>query len=394
MQLSTDQSHHFEILRILGRTYRGGADVQEVLQVAAALPAGDDEAWFTHWHGLAERVKTAGDKSLERGHRLSAAQSYLRASTYYMFEDFYLHGNQSDPRIKESGRMSRWCFLAAAPALEHDIERVEIPYEDATLPAYVIKKRGAGNTPAPTLICHTGFDGTKEETAIWPGFAAAERGYTVISFDGPGQGEVIREMGIPFRGDWQNVVTPVVDYALSRADVDPEKLSLMGISLGGVLAPIAASHEHRLKALIANGGLYSYAEIVGGRIPEEVRKDPQKLKVVLKELFQTNTTVRWAINHGLYAFGARDFLDYVEKVKPLVADKAADIRCNTLVLDAELEGFFAGQPKKLYDKLTCKKTYMHFSVAEAAGAHCQAGAEAIGSARIFDWLDEALGVRA
>lgn len=392
MQLSSDPSHHFEILRILGHSYRGGADVQEVLQVAAAMPPGDDEAWYTHWNALAERVKKVGDVSLAKGHRRSAAESYLRASMYYMISDFYLHANQKDPRIYESGRMSRWCFMAAAPDLDYEIQRVAIPFEQTSLPAYVIKKRGAGNVPAPTLLCHSGFDGTKEEIAIWPGFAAAERGYTVIVFEGPGQGEVIREMGLPFRADWQNVVTPVVDYAISRADVDADKLSLMGISLGGVLAPIAVSHEHRIKAMIANGGLYSYAEIVGGRIPEEVRADPKRLEAAMVELQRTNTTLRWGVNHGLFVFGARDYLDYLEKVKPFVADQASKIQSNCLILDAELEGFFEGQPKKLYDLLTCKKSFMHFSIAEAAGAHCQAGAEAIGSAKIFDWLDEALGV--
>jgi len=53
-------------------------------------------------------------------------------------------------------------------------------------------------------------------------------------------------------------VTPVVDYLLTRPEVDPARIALMGISVGGYLAPRAAAFEQRLVALIANDGLYTY----------------------------------------------------------------------------------------------------------------------------------------
>ena len=392
MQLSPDPSNHFELLRIIGHTYYGGADVQEVLQVAAELTPGDDEGWFHTWDALARRVKAAGDASKSRGHSKSASQSYLRASMYFMISDFYLHANQDDPRIVSSSRESRECFMVAAPELDYDIARVEIPYDGSTLPAYVVKKKTAPKGRLPTVICHSGFDGTKEEIAMWPGMAAAERGYCVIVFEGPGQGEVIRESRRTFRADWEKVVTPVVDYALTRPDVDPKRVALLGISLGGVLAPIAAAKEHRLRALIANGGLYSYYEVVTSRTTPAALADRAGLEASVKEQIKKNTTMRWAMNHGRFVFGANDALDYFEKTRNFEALDAADIRCNTLVIDSEQEGFFHGQPQKLFDRLTCEKTLMHFPIAEALGPHCQAGCEAAGGQKIFDWLDEAMDV--
>lgn len=390
MQLSPDISHHFELLRILGHSYYGGADVQECLQVAAALKPGDDESWYSEWHQLAARVEAAGDDSLTRGHRRSAGNAYLRASMYHFYSDFYLHGKTDDPRIIDSGRASRKCFMAAFGGLDYDLSRVEIPFEGTTLPAYVVKRAGLSGR-RPTVICHSGFDGTKEEVAIWPGMAAVERGYTLIVFDGPGQGEVIREQGLTFRPDWQNVVSPVVDYAISRDDVDESRIALIGISLGGLLAPLAAAHEHRLRAMIANGGVYSYHDIVRARYPEKL-PGKSELDAMLREAAKTNTVLRWGLNHGRYVFGYSDMYDYLDRVKKYDATNADQIRCRTLVLDAELEGFFAGQPHKLYERLKCPKTLMNFTVAEAAGAHCQAGAESLGGQKIFDWLDEAMQV--
>lgn len=394
MQLSSDVSHNFELLRILGHAYHQGADIQEVLQLSAELAPGDDEGWFNAWNALAERVKGAGEESKRRGHVHSASKSFLRASMYFMIADFYLHANIDDPRIVASSRASRECFMAAVPGLDYDIRRVEIPYEQATLPGYVMQKKGTPSGPRPTMICHSGFDGTKEEIAIFPGMAAADRGYTVIVFEGPGQGEVIRESRRTFRADWDKVVSPVIDFALSLKEVDANRIALHGISLGGVLAPIAAAKDHRLKALIANGGLYSYFEVVTGRVPVEKLADAHAYNEFVAKTCETNTGYRWAVNHGKFVFGARDSADYVSRTKPFEAMDAAQIQCRTLVIDSEQEGFFVGQPQKLFDKLTCEKTLMHLRTAEALGAHCQAGAEAAGSQKILDWLDEALDVQA
>ena len=98
------------------------------------------------------------------------------------------------------------------------------------------------------------------------------------------------------------------------------------------------------------------------------------------------------ITHGMYCTGAKTPRGYFAKalefnVKDGIAEK---ISCPTLVLDPEDDLFFKGQPQQLFDHLTCRKTMIHFSNAEGAGAHCQVGASRLSNARIFDWLDETL----
>jgi hypothetical protein len=70
---------------------------------------------------------------------------------------------------------------------------------------------------------------------------------------------------------------------------------------------------------------------------------------------------------------------------------AEQISCPTLVLDAEEDMFFKGQPEELYEHLTCPRTLIRFTAAEGAGAHCQVGAHRLAFGRIYDWLDNTLG---
>ena len=63
--------------------------------------------------------------------------------------------------------------------------------------------------------------------------AALRRGYNVLAFDGPGQGAALREQKLVMRPDWEAVITPVVDYALTRGEIAADKSVLFGYSQVG-----------------------------------------------------------------------------------------------------------------------------------------------------------------
>ena len=99
------------------------------------------------------------------------------------------------------------------------------------------------------------------------GVAASRRGYHVLMFDGPGQGEMMYVQLVTMRGDWEAVVTKVVDFALALPNVDPRKIALSGWSTGGYLAPRGASGEPRLAALIADPGRWKIPPSAGWLVP-------------------------------------------------------------------------------------------------------------------------------
>ena len=254
-----DPTFSLQLLRVIGETYYKGADIGECLSTAYRIKEGDFESWHQEWLKTAERVNKYADESMVAGRTVSAREDYLRACNYYRAAEFLLV-NPTDSRIQTTWEKSKECFSKAATLFSPHFEHIEIPYEGTTLPGYFyrINKDSSENTSLrSTLIAHGGFDSTLEELYTSAAAPALERGYNCLTFEGPGQGVIIRKQKIPFRYDWEKVVSTVVDYALSRPqDVDPKHIALMGISMGGYLAARAAAFEHRIAACILYNGVF------------------------------------------------------------------------------------------------------------------------------------------
>ena len=216
-----------------------------------------------------------------------------------------------------------------------------------------------------------------------------------MTFEGPGQGQVIRRQGLPFRPDWEKVVGPVVDHLVARPDVDAERIALLGVSFGGLLAPRAAAFEKRLAACVANGGVLDF---LGPRIPKGmtreqfaqfIRESPAQVDAALREEATKSVATRWGLENGEFTFQASSPADWLTKALEYdLAPYAKNIRCPMLVIDVEHDNSFPGEARELYDALTCPKTWLYFTEAEGAGDHCQTGSPSLAQQRVFDWLDE------
>lgn len=285
--LFDDESFSFEALGAAGYSNYGGADLGEVLVTCRQIPEGDENAWAAQWSATAARIEGIGRDAMAAGHRVSAREALLRASNYYRVTDFYWRTNPA-----AGAESARWnsaserAFADAAALLDAPARAVRIPYEDTTLPGYVFLVDDSG-TPRPTVIFHGGYDSTLEESYPAVAVGALRRGYNVIAFDGPGQGSVVREQGLYFRPDWEAVVTPVVDLALTLPEADPERLVLLGMSLGGYLAARAAAFEHRLAACILYDGVWDVHEPIAG-VASRAASVPGGLEALIAQ----NTTRR------------------------------------------------------------------------------------------------------
>jgi alpha-beta hydrolase superfamily lysophospholipase len=395
-----DPQFWFEIERLFGAAEYGGALFGEVIAIPSKIKSGDYDSWYDAMSGFADRLADEAADQLRRGHRISARDNHLSACSYYRSAGFFIHAHADDPRVKHVFERSTACYREAAALFTPAIEPVEIPHEGTTLTGYFHHADTTGE-PRKTLLLNNGLGGSPEEMH-WNGAGAAvERGYNVLVFDGPGQYSAVHSQGLHFRADWENVITPVVDYALTRKEVDPRKMALHCESLGGYLSPRAAAFEHRLAACISDDGVYDYGASQLSGIPADKRDavrtslfapSAPELDAMLDHAIETNTVARWGFTHGMYAFGVDSPRAYLAATMAFhLRDGIAEqIRCPTLVCEAEKDLFFQGQAQQLYDHLTCPKTMIRFTDAEGAGAHCEMGASRLAYARMYDSLNETL----
>jgi pimeloyl-ACP methyl ester carboxylesterase len=382
----TDEAFSFETLRAVGYTPYGGADIGEIITTAERITHGDWESWYREWRALADRIADVAGKCAADGHSVSAAGAYLRASNYYRTAEFFLRDDpRHDPRVADTSTRAIEAFRSAAQ-IQGRWERVRIPYEGVLLEGYYLNV--SGDDPGPTLLAHGGFDSTVEELAFALGEAAGRYGWNCLIFEGPGQGSALRVEHLPFRYDWEAVVSPVVDFALTLRGVDADRIALVGMSMGGYLAPRAAAFEHRLAACIAYDGLFDF-NLTAYMEQQHAEQDSTQRIAAMNDVAAAPTQLRWLLLNARWAFDVSAVQELLAEVaKYDLTDVAAQITCPTLVCEAENDQFSSDGAAKLYEALRCPKTYSRFTAAEGAGEHCSEGALTLFHQRMFDWLDD------
>lgn len=376
----TDESFSFESLRAVGYTAYGGADIGEVMATAARIAPGDWESWHREWKALADRIAGIADGCAASGHVVSASSAYLRASNYYRTSEFYLRDDPvNDPRVADISARAIEMFRAA-PEIQEDWTLVGIPYEGIELSGYYLNV--SGDEPGPTLIAHGGFDSTVEEMFFAVGEAARRHGWNCLIFEGPGQGATLRVNKRPFRHDWEAVVTPVLNFAVDLRGVDARRIALLGMSMGGYLAPRAAAFDKRIAACVAYDGVFNFASALPP-IPA--------IDEVIAHPALAPTALRWMVLNAQWTLQVTTGQELADEfVKYDLSSVVEQITCPTLVCDAENDQFLKGQPQLLYDALRCPKTLQQFTAAEGAEEHCHEGALTLFHQRLFDWLDDTL----
>lgn len=381
------------LLFYLGSVRQGFADIGECLDTASRVDPADEYSWSREWRKIADRLRAVAEGSAARGHEISAGEAYLRAATYYRAA-LHRYPEPTDSDVADLATHAVAAFTKGLKLLSVPAQLVEIPYENTTLPGYFFRSPRAA-AKAPILIVHQGRDAWAED-CTYLAHGANQRGYHCLLFDGPGQGKVLRLQGLPFRPDWEKVVTPVVDFAIGTLGVDPDRIALMGLSMGGALAPRAAAFEKRLKILIADPGVYRWADIIYGFIGSIdpglsalLDADPTAFNARIEQIMQASPLLRWGVKDTLWKHGATSPADMMLKLKEFTNEGIVErIACRTLVMDGTADTFSQG--KQLYDALTCPKDYMLFTEEDTGLVHCQTGALAVASQRLFDWLDEHL----
>ncbi|HEX6002874.1 MAG TPA: alpha/beta fold hydrolase [Burkholderiales bacterium] len=354
----------------------GAAAMGEIDRVGQRLTGreGDNAAWCEEWSRMGEAMERRAADALAQNHALTAGTNFLHAATYYGYGERYLVLGE---RKLEIYRRHLECFREGIARRYPHAERVAVPYEGTTLPAWFMRA-GAPERKAPTVVFFNGLDGSKEVGILYGGIELAARGINTLAVDGPGQGEALRLQQLTSRYDWEVPAGAAYDYAASRSDVDPKRIAVMGISMGGYLAPRAAAMDPRFAACVAWGGHFDYHEAWLRR---------------RREMESGGTRVSAPHFHLLWVLGVPDMDAAMEKLKRYtLAGVAEKITCPFLVVHGENDTIVPVQyAKRLYEAVgSPNKTLKIFTAEEGGAEHCQGDNRVLGANYVADWLADNL----
>ncbi|NLG35552.1 MAG: alpha/beta hydrolase [Lentisphaerae bacterium] len=246
-----DNEMEFSLALILGATMNSGCEIGEAFYTAGRITEGLASSWQTEWIDTAKRVEARGDQSLQKGHLVSAREQYLRAAYYYRAA--LISMLPDDPRFKPTAMKCRHLVTQAGQFYHPPLSYVEIPFENTVLPGFY-RPAASDPLPRPTLIMIGGGETFAEDLVFYIARKAQDYGYNFLTVDLPGQGLLPLE-GLFFRADVEVPLKAVVDHALSRPEVDPDRLAMFGISGGGGFVPRAAQFDDRIQAIAMNSAV-------------------------------------------------------------------------------------------------------------------------------------------
>jgi dienelactone hydrolase len=349
------------------------------LQEAAKQPDAAGTAAFREtWQHMADQLCSLAEEDEAAGRLLSAGEKYKRAANYLLTcERLQAHG--APGRIALYQRFEE--IFAKGIALAGDnCERVQIPYGDSFLSGLLVRAEKTSG-PAPLLLQVNGLDSTKEMKYL-VGLPAwlAKRGVSSLIIDQPGTGDALRLRGLTARFDSEHWASRVVDWLETRADVDPKRIGMEGVSLGGYYCPRAVAFEPRFAMGVVWGANHDWRDVQAKRLAKE-----------------GNLPVPHYWKHVCWVWGAKDIDDFMRIAQDVHLDGILDrIKVPFLVTHGEKDSQIPLKwAHRTYEQLvnSPKRALKIFTDREGGVQHSSFDNSANAGAYIADWVAETLGGR-
>jgi dienelactone hydrolase len=250
-----------------------GAQLGEIIDMCQPIrdaAAGGADAgtpqFMKAWAAMGDKLLELAAEDEAKGRKFSASNKLERASLYLITaERMQGHGH---PGRKETYARARAAFDRSTALGKINRERVEIPLENGTMPALFTRAPGAGRKPV-VVFCN-GLDSCKE-LLYWTRLPQelARRGISTLCVDQPGSGEALRLQDLPVDPHSESWASKAVDWLEQQADVDPARIGMTGISLGGHFAPRAVAYEPRFASGAVWGANHNWREVQDKRMARE-----------------------------------------------------------------------------------------------------------------------------
>ena len=263
------------------------------------------ESWHKEWSEAAKKNEELAAGFEQENRKATAHEFYLRAADFYRRAVVYMP--DTDPRMLPTFKKLEENFAKAWSMAPAPFERIEIPYEGHMLPAHFWPGRGKPGARLPVVYNYGGADGILLRGEDGGAGQYVRRGMSFIDVDGPGHGGTLRYKKLYAPPDSERVAKAVIDYLVTRPDVDAERIGLHGSSMGGYTGPRSATAEKRIKAVAVWSGAYNLVDDIFDNYPP------------------IQDRLRWLM-------GAKDLKEAREKIKEFtLIGRANKIECPLLV---------------------------------------------------------------
>jgi len=371
-----DQSNfNFQLNRLV---MWDGGDLEEVKEVGPTIRTSED--WKASLIALGDRASAEGRTE--------------NAIGYYRMSEFFMYDGDPDKKLYYTKATEMFYDYYKEYFENGTVERFDVPYEDVKLPVMHARPQGQCRD---VVLLHGGNDSYYEEF-FFPMLYLAENGFDVYLFEGPGQGGVVRVQNKHFTHEWEKPVKAVLDY------FDLDDVTIIGASLGGMLAPRAAAFEKRISRVIAWSIFPNFLDIllsssVGyktGTFKFAKRLVKHNCRGLINFIFNKRASqdemTRWGLEHGKYAYEADDAFSYARKMENYqLMDIADRITQDILITGASKDHFIPYE--MVGDEIAALKnvrslTFRLLTEQEDACNHCNCGNVKLTFDTFMNWIDQ------
>ena len=383
-----NQTCHFQTLRVFNDIPAGGADTGEILQAIRTIRSGDGQSWYTGWEAAATRAVALADRTKDlrsRGAALHRGHNYLRTAQFLLPPD--------DPKRPAAFERDRAAFYAGLHSLgvRHQVFGARLGAASLKCVYYPALHADAHK---PLIVFFGGYDSTLEELYFVLVEAALRRGYEALTFEGPGQGAALREQGLIFTHEWEKPTGAVLDAFLALHPKPPSTV-LVGMSMGGYLAPRAAAFDARIDGVVAFDVFFDMAASARRYVPPlAFWLHDHGMRAVVSWLVKAKQALdpdlAWVRANGEWVMGTRGPIETARAFDSYtLAGVAHRINCDVLILAGVRDHFVPlSQVHDFERALTNARSVTTCVYDDASGGaeHCQLGAVTLWHQDFFDWV--------
>jgi len=227
-----------------------GLDLERIRRVIPRIK--NFYLWCREWSKEGELLEKLAEEALSK-HNTYTARTLFHEATGCFHTGQHIYFIDIDEKNTAQER-ARYNYRRANELYSEEQRpiRIDIPVRGTTIPGYLRRTKHKHN---PLIIHINGLDNIKEAENHYMGNWFIDAGFNFFSFDGPGQGEMWKNMKmIP---DYESVISTIIDWfeKNNEYDIDLRRIGASGWSFGGYLAPRVAAFEKRILCAVSNGGL-------------------------------------------------------------------------------------------------------------------------------------------